>query len=91
MEVRSLVVIGLIRGPFTPTSDLDIKFLQSSFAAAEPIFGGFQAANAANFGFAILSDIEVFFLIQASKGDHAYQHHAGTDRDDVQWSKCERH
>lgn len=55
--------------PFTPTSDLDIQFLQGSFAAAEPIFGGFQAASAANFGFAILSDIEVFFLIQASKGD----------------------
>ena len=56
--------------PFTPTSDLDLQFLQGSFAAAEPIFGGFQAASAANFGFAILSDIEVFFLIQASKGDN---------------------
>lgn len=55
--------------PFTPTSDLDVQFLQGSFAAAEPIFGGFQAASAANFGFAILSDIEVFFLVQASKGD----------------------
>ncbi|MFK7766740.1 MAG: hypothetical protein AB8B55_05925 [Mariniblastus sp.] len=55
--------------PFTPTSDLDLQFLQGSFTAAEPIFGGFQAASAANFGFAILSDIEVFFLIQASKGD----------------------
>lgn len=54
---------------FTPTSDLDIKFIQNSFSAAEPIFGGFQAAQAANFGFAILSDIEVFFLIQAAKGD----------------------
>ncbi len=60
---------GIDSRPFTPTSDLDIKFLQGSFAAAEPIFGGFQAASAANFGFAILSDIEVFFLIQASKGD----------------------
>ena len=54
---------------FTPTNDLDLKFVQSSFSAAEPIFGGFQAAEAANFGFAILSDIEVFFLIQAAKGD----------------------
>ncbi len=54
---------------FTPTNDLDIKFIQNSFSAAEPIFGGFQAAQAANFGFAILSDIEVFFLIQAAKGD----------------------
>ncbi len=55
--------------PFAPTEDLDIEFLQSSFNAAVPQFGNFQLANAANFGFAILSDIEVFFLIQASKGD----------------------
>jgi general secretion pathway protein D len=55
--------------PFQPTQDLDIEFMQSSFNAAIPTFGGFQLANAANFGFAILSDIEVFFLIQASKGD----------------------
>lgn len=55
--------------PFAPTSDLDLRFTQGTFAAAEPLFGGFQAATAANFGFAILSDIEVFFLIQASKGD----------------------
>jgi general secretion pathway protein D len=54
---------------FTPTTDLDLRFVQNSFNAAEPIFGGFQAAQAANFGFAILSDIEVFFLIQAAKGD----------------------
>ena len=51
------------------TSDLDLQFLQGSFAAATPIFGGFSGATAANFGFAILSDIEVFFLIEASKGD----------------------
>ena len=56
-------------GGFTPTNNLDIQFLQDSFTAATPIFGGFDPATAANFGFAILSDIEVFFLIQASKGD----------------------
>ncbi|MEM9943034.1 MAG: hypothetical protein AAF939_15835, partial [Planctomycetota bacterium] len=55
--------------PFQPTADLDIEFLQGTFAAAEPVFGGFQAATASNFGFAILSDIEVFFLLQASKGN----------------------
>ena len=55
--------------PFTPTGDLDLQFLQGSFTAAQPIFGGFEATTAANFGFAILSDIEVFFLVQASKGD----------------------
>jgi general secretion pathway protein D len=34
-----------------------------------PQFGGFAADSALNFGFAILSDIEVFFLLQAAKGD----------------------
>lgn len=54
---------------FLPTQDLDIGFTQNSFASAVPRFGGFDANTAANFGFAILSDIEVFLLIQASKGD----------------------
>jgi general secretion pathway protein D len=52
-----------------PTGDLDLSFNQGSFQSAIPQFGGFDAATAANFGFAILSDIEVFFLIQASQGD----------------------
>ncbi len=34
-----------------------------------PQFGGFDTATAANFGFAILSDIEVFMLLQAAQGD----------------------
>jgi general secretion pathway protein D len=51
------------------TADLDIPFTQDSFLAATPQFGGFDAAGAANFGFAILSDIEAFFLIQAAQGD----------------------
>ena len=51
-----------------PTGNLDLQFLQSGFNAAVPAVGGFDLATAANFGFAILSDIEVFFLIQASKG-----------------------
>ncbi len=54
---------------FLPTQDLDLGFTQNSFASAVPRFGGFDANTAANFGFAILSDIEVFLLIQASKGD----------------------
>lgn len=70
-EVTQSTVIGRgpVSGSFSPTSDLDVQFLQDSFASAIPQFGGFDAATAANFGFAILSDIEVFFLIQASKGD----------------------
>lgn len=70
-EVSNSVTIGREAVPenFTPTGDLDIAFNQNSFASAIPTFGGFDAQTAANFGFAILSDIEVFFLIQASKGD----------------------
>ena len=32
-------------------------------------FGGFDPGSAANFGFAILSDIEAYFVVQASQGD----------------------
>jgi general secretion pathway protein D len=34
-----------------------------------PAFGGFNQASAANFGFAIISDVEAFFVIQAAQGD----------------------
>jgi general secretion pathway protein D len=70
--VSKTTVIGLQNtggGDATPTADLNIPFTQNTFAAAVPQFGGFQPANAANFGFALLSDIEVFFLLQASSGD----------------------
>ena len=52
-----------------PTGNLDLQFLQDGFLNTQPVFSGFSPATAANFGFAILSDIEVFFLIQASKGN----------------------
>jgi len=52
-----------------PTADLDLQFNQDSFGSAVPQFGGFDAATAANFGFAILSDIEAYFLLQAAQGD----------------------
>ena len=55
--------------PFIPTVNQDIQFTQGSFGITTPNFGGFDLTSAANFGFAILSDIEVFFLIQASKGN----------------------
>ncbi len=56
---------------FIPTDNLDLKFLQGSFSAAQPLFGAnaFSPSTAGSFGFAILSDIEVFFLISAAKGD----------------------
>lgn len=49
--------------------DGDIAFDQNSFGSAVPQFGGFDANTAANFGFAILSDIEVYMMLQAAKGD----------------------
>ena len=53
-----------------PTIDFDYQFRQGSFGSTLPQFGGFDAATAADFGFAILSDIEVFFLLQAAQGDN---------------------
>ena len=61
-------IIGL--GPDgNPTPDFDLAFDQGNFGSAVPTFGGFDPNTAANFGFAILSDIEVFMLLQAAKGD----------------------
>lgn len=65
-DFRSFAV-GLT--PTGPTADLDYRFSQGGFTTAVPQFGGFDAGSAANFGFAILSDIEVFFLLQAAQGD----------------------
>jgi general secretion pathway protein D len=65
-DYRSFAV-GLT--PTGPTADLDYRFSQGGFTTAVPQFGGFDAGSAANFGFAILSDIEVFFLLQAAQGD----------------------
>jgi general secretion pathway protein D len=53
------------------TSDLDIPFTQGSYALAVPQFGGYQAAAGAgaSLGFAVLSDIEAFFFVNAAQGD----------------------
>ncbi len=49
------------------TGDLAIPFTQNSFNLATPQFG--QPVNVANFGFAILSDLEAYLLVNASQGD----------------------
>jgi general secretion pathway protein D len=49
------------------TVDLDLPFRQDSFGLSEPQFG--KPVDVATFGFAILSDIEAFFLIEASQGE----------------------
>ena len=49
------------------TTDLDIPFRNNSFGLSTPAFGTPQ--DVASFGFAILSDIEAYFLINASQGN----------------------
>jgi len=49
------------------TVDLDVPFRNDSFGLTTPTVG--TPADVGSFGFAILSDIEAFFLINASQGD----------------------
>jgi general secretion pathway protein D len=51
------------------TADLDVPFRQGSFGLAVPPFVAFDPSSAATFGFAILSDIEAYFVIEAAQGD----------------------
>ena len=66
--ITQSVVVGL-DAPGVFAADLDIPFRQNSFGLAVPQFGGFDAAAGAQMGFAILSDIEAFFFINAAQGD----------------------
>jgi general secretion pathway protein D len=61
-------VVGL-SAPNTFTQGLDIPFQQGSFEIGVPDFGGFNPQAGAQFGLAVLSDIEAFFFIQAAQGD----------------------
>ena len=49
------------------TANLDIPFRNESFGFATPAFGG--PRDVASFGFALLSDIEAYFVINAAQGD----------------------
>jgi general secretion pathway protein D len=69
-NVTPSAVIGLDPTGVPTTPFGDIQFRQNSFANALPPFGGFNpATDAATFGFAILSDIEAYFLVNAAQGD----------------------
>lgn len=61
------VTIGFNGISGAPTSDFDIK-LNNNFGV-QPAFGGIDAGAGSNIGFAILSDIEAFFFLQAAQGD----------------------
>jgi general secretion pathway protein D len=53
--------------PATFTQDFVLPFRQQSFNLATPQFG--QPVEVAHFGFAILSDLEAFLLVNAAQGD----------------------
>ncbi len=63
---------GTIVGMNSPDSfsqDLDIPFRQGSFQVGVPDFGNFNPEVGIQVGFAVLSDIEAFFFIQAAQSD----------------------
>jgi len=62
------VSIGWDGGSGLPTADFDIRFDQNNFNVA-PAFGAPDAGAFSTLGFAILSDIEAFFFLQAAQGD----------------------
>jgi len=62
------VTVGL-SAPNVFSADLDIPFRQGSYSLAVPQFGGYDPTAGASLGFAILSDIEAFFFIEAAQGD----------------------
>ena len=64
-DFQDSAVVGLDTGG---VGDQSIQFTQNSIGSALSLFGA-QGASAANFGFAILSDIEVFFMLQAAQGN----------------------
>ncbi len=62
------VTVGL-NAPGVFSADLDIPFVQGSYELTQPQFGGFDPTAGASLGFAVLSDIEAFFFINAAQGD----------------------
>jgi general secretion pathway protein D len=67
-RLRQDITVGMsLPGIFS--SNLDIPFRQNSFLLSRPQFGGFDPAAGASLGFAILSDLEAFFFIEAAQGD----------------------
>ena len=63
------VVIGWDGAGGVPTPDLDITLNNQSFGLSPP-FGAETVVNASTIGFAILSDIEAFFFLQAAQADN---------------------
>jgi len=62
------VAIGFDGVAGLPTGDLDIRFENGSFGLSPP-FGAQNLGTPSTIGFAILSDIEAFFFLQAAQAD----------------------
>lgn len=58
---------GSTTSPFT--SNLNLEFSQNSYGFAIPQFGNYDPTVGAQFGFAILSDIETYFFMNAAESD----------------------
>jgi general secretion pathway protein D len=63
-----------VSGPGAPVPNrlnptLDVQFQNGSFSASAPPFGAPGVGDASSIGFAILSDLELFFFLQAVQGD----------------------
>ena len=63
------VTVGVAGPDRVFTSDLDVQFNNGSFGGSSPSFGNFVAGQGGQIGFAILSDIEAFFFLEAAQGD----------------------
>ncbi len=63
------VTIGFDGISGTPTADLDVRFNNASFGVV-PAFSAPDPGAISSIGFAILSDIEAFFFLQAAQGDN---------------------
>jgi general secretion pathway protein D len=62
------VVVGM-SAPGIFTANASIPFTQDSFGLTVPGFGGYNPSAGISTGFALLSNIETYFFIQAAQGD----------------------
>ena len=63
------VTVGL-SAPRVFNANASIPFNQDSFNATVPVFGGYNPSAGISTGFALLSNIETYFFIQAAQGDN---------------------
>ncbi|MDR0392553.1 MAG: hypothetical protein LBH59_11635 [Planctomycetaceae bacterium] len=62
------VTVGL-QGPSQFQFDLSIPISTNTYGLADPMYGGFNPDSGLRMGFALLSDIEAYFFMNATQGD----------------------